>query len=140
MNTRGNWIIQILLAVAIIVAIGITAVQTAMAAGESNQKVEYADGTKERVYPIITTPYGNECGSDKDDIILQYNTWWGPKVSPDNVKWSSDLWWVRTVIRVGYPDGLSANGLKTTTTRVCMGSKGQVLPRGDLGLIYLWHT
>lgn len=137
---RRNEIFRILLAVAIIAAIGITAVQTAMAAGENNQLVEFAYGTKERVYPIITTPNGNECGSDGTDIVLQYNTWWGPKISPDNVKWSSDLWWVRDTLRLAYQNGLSANGLKTTTTRVCVGWAGQRLPRGDLSLVYLWHT
>ncbi len=133
-------IANLLLAAAIVSLICIAAVQMAAAAGESNQKVEYAYGNKERVYPIITTANPGECGPDTDDIILQYNTWWGPKVSPDNVKWSSDLWWVRNILHLAYWDGLSANGLKTTTTRVCVGSKGQVLPRGDLSLVYLWHT
>ena len=108
------------------------------AAGASNQKIEFECGTHERVYPTLIMPYQGECGSDSDDIVLQYNTYWGTRVDPDNVRWSSDLWWVRWYINRVYPDGLSANGLDSTTTRVCMGTKGQVLGL-DIELLYLWH-
>jgi len=106
-------------------------------AGSSSQKVELGTGT-ERVYPVLRVPYPGECGSDTDDVILQYNTYWGPRVNPDNVRWSSDLWWVRSYISRVYSSGLDANGLSTTTTRVCMGRLGQALG-SDIELIYLWH-
>jgi hypothetical protein len=127
----------LLLAVAIFGIIGATVVS---AVGPSNQKVEYAyqNGYDGRVYPVLRVPYPGECGTDKDDVILQYNTYWGPRVNPDNVRWSSDLWWVRSYISRAYSGGLSASGLSTTTTRVCMGTKGLMLG-SDAELIYLWH-
>lgn len=130
-------IFLLLLAVAVFGIIGTTAVS---AAGESNQKVEYASGNTGSVYPILTMPNPNECGPDSDDIILQYNTYWGPSVNPDNVRWNSDVWLVKYWIRAWYPSGLSANGLGTTTTRVCMGTLGQTLGPDNLELLYLWHT
>ncbi len=134
-------VIRILLAVAIFSIIGITAVQ---AAGPSNQFVEQEQGTNERVYPALTFPKPGECGTNDpyiSDMILQYNTYWGPRVDPDKVRWNSDLSWLRWYLpsRYIYPNGLSANGLSTTTTRVCIGSKGQIWAPNDLRLIYLWH-
>ncbi len=140
MNRKG--IFRILLAVAIIAVIGSTAVQMAAAVGPSNQKVEYEQGTNERVYPTLTYPNPGECGTNDpiiSDMILQYNTYWGPRVDPDNVRWSSDLWWLRYWVSYWYPSGLSANGLSTTTTRVCIGAAGQIWAPDDLRLIYLWH-
>ncbi len=134
-----NTTILILLAVAIFSIIGITAVQ---AAGPSSQKVEYEQGTNERVYPTLTFPNPGECGTNDpfiSDMILQYNTYWGPRVDPDKVRWSSDLWWLRSYLPIVYKNGLSANGLSTTTTRVCIGAKGQIWAPNDLRLIYLWH-
>lgn len=127
----------LLLAVAIFGIIGVTAVE----AGESSQKIEHAYGNYERVYPTITVPlYQGECGSDSNDIVLQYNTYWGQRVNPDNVRWNSGLWWVNLYLTQAYPGGLDANGLGSTTTRVCMGWwKGQRLPESDLKLVYLWH-
>jgi hypothetical protein len=126
----------LLLAVAMFGIIGATA---ALAAGESNQKVEFGNGNYERVYPKLTMPYPGECGSDTDDIILQYSTYWGPSVNPDNVKWSSDSWFVRGYVNTMYIWGLDANGLGSTTTRVCMGKLGNALGPGGVESIYLWH-
>ena len=111
----------------------------ASAVGPSNQKVEFRYGTTDRVYPTITTPNGNECGTDRDDIVLQYNTWWGPSVDPDKVRWCSNSYSVNMIVRGWYLTGLSANGLSSTTTRVCMGSVGQDLGLDNLKTLYLWH-
>ena len=118
--------IIILAVLGLLVVAGLSLMVATVSAGNGNQKVEFGNGN-ERVYPILTMPNPGECGSDSDDLILQYSTYWGPNVNPDNVKWNSDLWWVRSWIRNVYPSGLSANGLSTTTTRVCMGTRGQVL-------------
>lgn len=131
---RTRTILVVLLTLTMLVA---TAAMPAMA-GASSQKIEFEHGTYERVYPMLIMPSPGECGPDSDDIVLQYNTYWGTRVDPDNVRWSSDLWWVRWHINFWYPNGLSANGLDSTTTRVCMGTKGQVLGL-DLELLYLWH-
>ncbi|MFZ2969773.1 MAG: hypothetical protein WA063_01350 [Minisyncoccia bacterium] len=126
----------LLLAVAMFGIIGATAVS----AGASSQKVEHGYGNYERVYPILTVPsYQGECGSDTTDIVLQYNTYLGPRVNPDNVRWNSGLWWVNLYLDQAYPGGLSANGLGSTTTRVCLGKAGQYLSKDDLRLVYLWH-
>lgn len=135
-----NVIFRILLAVAIIAVMGSTAVQIAAATGPSSQKVEFQYGTTEKVYPTITTPNGNECGPDTDDIILQYNTYWGPRVDPDNVRWCSNSYWINLYVPVWYWTGLSSNGLSSTTTRVCMGSAGQKAGLDNLKTLYLWHT
>lgn len=132
---RTRTILVVLLTLTMLVAM---VAMPAVADGASNQKVEFECGTHERVYPMLTMPCPGECGPDSDDIILQYNTYWGPDVDPDDVRWSSDLWWVRWYIDFWYPDGLSANGLDSTTTRVCMGMRGQTLGL-DLELLYLWH-
>lgn len=110
------------------------------AIGPSSQKVEFQYGTTERVYPTITTTIGNECGTDRDDIILQYNTYWGPRVDPDKVRWSSNSYWINLYVPVWYWTGLSSNGLSSTTTRVCMGSAGQKAGLDNLKTLYLWHT
>lgn len=106
--------------------------------GECSQNVESESGSTGSVYPYQTTPNGNECGGDEDDIVLAYNTYWGPSTNPDNAKWWSNLWWVRWIVGSCYPSGLSANGLCTTNTRVCIGSCARWLG-GDLNLLYLWH-
>ncbi len=129
-------IFPLLLAVAIFGIIG----ATAASAGASSQNVEHGYGNYERVYPTLTVPlYQGECGSDTTDIVLQYNTYWGTRVNPDNVRWNSGLWWVNLYLDRVYPSGLSANGLGSTTTRVCVGKAGQVLSKEDLRLVYLWH-
>ncbi len=125
-----------LVAIMLLAVVGAIAMPVS-AVGPSNQKVELGSGT-ERVYPVLRVPYPGECGPDTSDVILQYNTYWGPRVDPDNVRWSSDLWWVRSYINRVYSGGLSASGLSTTTTRVCMGRIGQALG-SDIELIYLWH-
>lgn len=127
-----------IVAVAILLIGVLSTMVMPVSAGSSSQKVEYEQGTYERVYPFLTLPNPGECGSDSDDLILQYNTYWGPRVNPDNVRWNSDLWWVKYWVRTMYPSGLSANGLSTTTTRVCVGTRGQVMGT-DLELLYLWH-
>jgi len=127
-----------MLTVSMLLIVAFAIMATPVSAGASNQKIEFEHGTYERVYPMLTMPSSCECGPDSDDIILQYNTYWGTRVDPDDVRWSSDLWWVRWYINLVYPDGLSANGLDSTTTRVCMGMRGQTLGL-DLELLYLWH-
>lgn len=108
--------------------------------GSCSQSVEQASGDRDAVYPYRqTTPIGNECGGDPDDIVLEYYTWWGPSTNPDNVRWYSLLWWVRWTVGTCYPGGLSANGLCTTNTRVCIGSCAKWLG-GDLNYLYLWRV
>ncbi len=128
-------IFLLLQAVAIFGIIG----AVAASAGASSQKVEHGYGNYEKVYPILTMPYSGECGSDNNDIILQYNTYWGPRVNPDNVRWNSGSWLVNLYLERAYPGGLDANGLGSTTTRVCMGDKGMALGPGGLESVYLWH-
>ena len=107
--------------------------------GACSQLVEQANGSNYSAYPTgRTTPIGNECGGDPDDIILLYNTPNAPNTNADNVRWYSVLWWVRWVISGCYSSGLSANSLCTTQTRVCMGSCGQTLG-SDLNYLYLWQ-
>ncbi len=128
----------VLAAMTLLIMVGAIAMPVS-AVGPSNQLVEFGNGNTEKVYPVIAIPHPGECGSDKDDLILQYNTYWGPRVDPNNVKWSSNSWFVRGYVNTMYFYGLSANGLGTTTTRVCVGIKAQVVGSGGLESIYLWH-
>ena len=109
----------------------------------SNQALEMESGSRDTVYLYRrTSPNGNECGTDRDDTVLEYRPRWGPYTNPDCVKWWCPLWYVRWVIYssppVGFYGRLSANGFCTTTIRVCVGSRVRYLGN-DLNYIYLWH-
>jgi|SRR3989344_988714 len=106
-----------------------------------SQRIERESGSAEYVTPYwIDKPNGYECGTDMNDVVLAYYTYWGSRVNPDNVRWSSWLWWVQWVVGRCYDSkgGLSANGLCTAYTRVCVGSCAKWL-NGDLYYLYLWH-
>lgn len=106
---------------------------------QCSQFVEKENGSTGSAYPYRqTTPNGNECGGDPDDIVLEYYISWGPSTNPDNARWWSGLWWVRWVVGGCYSNGLSANGLCTTNARVCIGSCAKWLGN-DLNYLYLWH-
>lgn len=140
MLRRGKKIVNLLLAVAIVSLFCVTAVQTVSAVGPSNQKIEFQNGNTERVYPTLIAANPGECGSDSNDIILQYSTYWGPRVDPDNVRWGSNSNIMNFYLsQVFYRSGLSANGLGSTTTRVCMGSRGQIFGPDALEMLYIWH-
>lgn len=111
----------------------------AILSGECSQRVEKESGSTGSVYPYRrVSPIGNECGGDPDDFVLEYNTYWGPSTNPDNAKWWSNYWYIRFVVGACYPSGLSASGLCTTNTRVCMGSCASYLGN-DVMWVYLWH-
>jgi len=106
--------------------------------GDCNQLVEKKDGSTGTTYPYDrVSPIGNECGGDPDDCVLKYYTSWGPSTNPDNVKWWCDYWYIRWVVGL-HLDGLSASGLCTTQTRVCIGSRAS-WAGNDLMWVYLWH-
>lgn len=109
--------------------------------GTCSQKLEEANGSNYATFPYgQTSPNGNECGDDPDDIVLLYNTPNAPNTNADNVRWYSVVWWVRWVISgcYSYSGGLSANGLCSNQTRVCIGSCGQALG-SDLSYLYIWQ-
>lgn len=107
--------------------------------GACSQRVEKENGSRGYVYPYRrVSPSGNECGGDSDDFVLEYNTYWGPSTNSDNAKWWSNYWYIRFIVGSCYSSGLSASGLCTTNTRVCMGSCASYLGN-DIMWIYLWH-
>ncbi len=107
--------------------------------GSCGQKIEQESGSSFAAYPVgQTSPNSGECGTDSDDIVLLYNTPNAPNTNADNVRWYSTLWWVRSWLGSCYSSGLGANGLCSTTTRVCMGSCGKALG-SDLNYVYLWQ-
>lgn len=108
------------------------------ALGSCTQKLEQVSGTTGQAFVAGIQPAApNECGPDTDDKILIFNKYWS-SVDPDNIKYYSGLWTVRSVLSVAYPAGLSSNGLCTNTVHTCMGTKGQVLGN-DLYTIYIHY-
>lgn len=109
--------------------------------GTCDQSVEQSSGNSYAAYPYgQSSPNGNECGGDPDDIVLLYNTPNAPNTNANNVRWYSTLWWVRWAVNNCYSSGLAAHGLCSTGTRVCIGSCAQaLLPDADLNYIYLWQ-
>lgn len=109
-----------------------------------NQQVEMEYGTTSIAYPVaIVDPNRGECGSGiKDwlfpDKVLVYNTPGGGRAYPDNIKMWSNSARVRGAMQVSYSGRVSANGLCSTTTRVCVGAAGRLLS-GDLHSLYIWH-
>lgn len=109
------------------------------ALGACAQPVEQANGTTGQAYTAaIQSPSPGECGPDTDDVILVFNIYWGG-TDPDNARYYSTLWWVRSALSACYGSGLSTNGLCSYTAHSCVGSCGQILG-DDLYYVYLWHT
>ena len=106
-------------------------------AGACNQPVELENcyDYSRRIYPTaILNPCPNECGSDSDDKIIEYNL---PLCyEPNNFRIGSDLWWLRHLIGIRYGGKLSANGLCSSKVRICAGS---AINWCDLGYLYLWN-
>lgn len=113
---------------------------TQQALGSCAQKVEQANGSTGTSYVAsIQSPSPGECGSDSDDKILVFNIYWGG-TDPNNARYWSGLWWVRSVLSGCYSSGLSTNGLCGNTAHTCVGSCALVLlPDNDLYSIFLWH-
>lgn len=113
--------------------------------GANNQFIEMENGATDISYPVrIENPQGKECGGGiKDwifpDKVLVYNTPARGIGNPDNIKFWSNLWYVRAAMTVGYSSKLAGSGLRTPTTRVCVGSAGKFLSLGDYRYIYLWR-
>lgn len=107
--------------------------------GACAQFVEQASGSIGTSYVAgMQNPSQNECGPDSDDKILVFNIYWGG-TDPNNARYYSGLWWVRSWLSVNYANGLSTNGLCGNTAHMCMGTRGLVLSTNDLYSIYLWH-
>lgn len=109
--------------------------------GSCNQYIRMEEGYSYAQYPLgFAKPSPGECGSDKDDIIIGYRTPNYPRTNTNNVHSWSPHWWVRLGMRVAYTDGgMAANGLCSTVTRACVGTKGRALVGPDLQYIYLWQ-
>jgi len=113
--------------------------------GASNQFIEMENGTTDISYPLrIESPQGKECGGGKldrifPDKVLVYSTPDRGRSNPDNIKLWSNLWYVRTAVSLGYGGKLAGSGLKTPTTRVCVGAAGRFLSVSDYRYIYLWR-
>ncbi|MFC1700680.1 hypothetical protein ACFLZ0_00825 [Patescibacteria group bacterium] len=122
----------------LLVVLMILGISTSSKAVECNQFVEKKNGNLYSAYPYrITTPINCECGNDSDDIVLEYCIV-GRNLDPSKFRWWSPLWWVRSVVGISYPSGISANGLCTNQVRVCIGSKAKWLGY-DLMYLYLWY-
>lgn len=113
--------------------------------GSSNQFVEMEYGTTDIAYPAAyQKARSGECGGGWKDIffpdyVLIYNTPARGKGNPDNIKFWSNLSHVRWAMNTAYGGRLSATGLRTGTTRVCIGSAGRHLSLNDFHYIYLWR-
>lgn len=113
--------------------------------GANNQFIELEYGASDISYPVrIENPQGNECGSGVLDWLLRdkvlvYNTPGGGSSNPDNIKFWSNLWYVRRAVVAGYGGKLAGSGLRTPTARVCVGSFGRFLSLADYRFIYLWR-
>lgn len=113
--------------------------------GANAQPVEMEHGTTDISYPAYyEKARKGECGGGLRDIffpdyVLVYNTPGRGTGSPDNIKFWSNLSHVRWAMNVAYGGKLAASGLRTSTTRVCMGSAGRHLSLYDFRYIYLWR-
>lgn len=115
-----------------------TSATVAAVGGSCDQWVELEKGENYAAYPVQQiSPNPGECGTDKDDIILLYNTPNSGRGNADNIRVWSYLWTVRAVIKTAYRGRVGANGLCHHTARVCMGKAGRKLGR-DLDTLYLW--
>lgn len=123
-------------------------------ADDCNQRIEIERPQTQyqysrRVYPIIVSPNGQECGSDCNDFVLQFNipepinygswTVFDDFSTPGNFRLYSDnsslsfLIWSGTIGK-----GLSANGLCSNTVRVCVGNSRFGSLRRYFTSVYLW--
>lgn len=113
--------------------------------GANNQFIELENGTTDISYPVrIENPQGKECGGGiKDrlfpDKVLVYKTPGGGIWNPDNIKLWSNKEYVRTAVKNGHGGRLAGSGLRTSTTRVCVGFAGRVLSLGQYHHLYLWR-
>lgn len=122
-------------------AIANIAASSSNAVGACNQYITMEEGYTHVAWPIgWARPWPGECGSDKEDIIIGYNTPNYPLTNTANVRSWSPFWWVRAGMRAAYPSGgMAANGLCSTVTRACIGSKGQFLLGPEIFKIYIWQ-
>ena len=95
--------------------------------GSCNRDLTATYGNQNVSYPIRTeSPKNGECGNDawyEEDMVLVYKTPGWPNTNTSNVFWWHDNSWYRKWLIARYDGKLSANGMCTAETRLCLGLK-----------------